>query len=1173
MVLPEKAEAQLVPTFNMLFQDDTTVYNCKGILYDNGGPGSGLVGIYQSGTNDTFRICTGGSITLTFSQFLTEQGWDSIFFYNGLTISPGTMIGTGYSGLGPIPPIIASSGCLTIVFRENGTLVQLEGFKAQWRSTVVAPIPPTFSISPVPTCSATALDLRFNRRIHCDSIYPLALGVTGPLTTSVIGVTPIGCAADSTDHFQILLSNQLDESCNYNVDLEFKMLDNCDSVWIFNITNSFTITDCPLTVTITPTPNDSICIGSCVQLEGVVNGCLSYDYLWSHGLPNSPTQNVCPTSTTTYTLGVRSTFGGPTFTGSITITIIQPTITALPGPICQSDQPFNLTGSPPGGVWSGRGIVLPGGSSTGLFDPDSSAGTHTIYYTIGGLCSATTQITVKPMDAGLDEAACTGSPPFSVSTYTPMGGTWSGGGGYISSAGTFTPTVAGTYTVTYSHSNGCSDTKRIFVNALNVSPLVDTVCESAWSYTLTASPPGGRWELAPGVYDTVSGKFIPGWAGPGLKKIVYKLNGCKDTLRLFVKPANAGGGIVFCPLEPQDTVAVPNPPGGIWYSYWISNGGASTLVNNQGVYNPNAQGLTNFNEGLVFNALNGCFDTIFLYSRVTNIYKDSLFFCLGTDPMKLNQYSNTQFDPGGGVWTGPGVVKNGNEYFFNPSLTGTGVFSVVYTANTCFDSVKMVVYPPALSYSDTTLCNTNPPFILDPSVGANAHWQGPGIVNAQTGLFNPAAAGPGVFNLIYDPRGGCKDTIVATIYNFSPAYISNINSIYCNVDTNFTAGLTPLGGTLTLNGIPHSTNINPDSVGPGTHRLVYTYGSGFCITTDSISLTIFPPIQTTLTASRDTICNGNGSILSLNSSGGSPYVTSHTYSWSNGLFSSQINQVTPSVTTTYYVSTSDGCSDDAVDSITVHIFPAFSTSFITSPIGCYGSSGTANVTVTGTGTYAYSWSTSPVQSGNAITGLSGVSYFVKVRDINSNCSFDTTIKIPGYGIIKSLFSANPNLTCVPYDQSLITFLDLSLGASQGYWDLGDTTIPYTPGVNPTFNFNKPGKYPIKLHVLNEGNCEDEYSLEICILDPTLLFIPDIFSPNGDGLNDVFYVRGEGITELYFVIYDRWGIKIFETTDNKIGWDGTINGKDAMPGIYVWHIAATMLDGKKIVEKGDISLVK
>ena len=57
-----------------------------------------------------------------------------------------------------------------------------------------------------------------------------------------------------------------------------------------------------------------------------------------------------------------------------------------------------------------------------------------------------------------------------------------------------------------------------------------------------------------------------------------------------------------------------------------------------------------------------------------------------------------------------------------------------------------------------------------------------------------------------------------------------------------------------------------------------------------------------------------------------------------------------------------------------------------------------------------------------------------------------------------------------------------------------------------------------------------------------LYVPNGFSPNGDGQNDVLYVRGGGVTEMSWVIYDRWGEKVFETTDPKQGWDGTYKGK-------------------------------
>lgn len=88
-----------------------------------------------------------------------------------------------------------------------------------------------------------------------------------------------------------------------------------------------------------------------------------------------------------------------------------------------------------------------------------------------------------------------------------------------------------------------------------------------------------------------------------------------------------------------------------------------------------------------------------------------------------------------------------------------------------------------------------------------------------------------------------------------------------------------------------------------------------------------------------------------------------------------------------------------------------------------------------------------------------------------------------------------------------------------------------------------------------------------------IFIPDAFSPNGDGHNDVLYVRSPCISSMDFLVFDRWGNKVFETGDINNGWDGTYNGKPANMGTYIWYLTATTIDGASIEKNGNVTLVR
>ena len=89
----------------------------------------------------------------------------------------------------------------------------------------------------------------------------------------------------------------------------------------------------------------------------------------------------------------------------------------------------------------------------------------------------------------------------------------------------------------------------------------------------------------------------------------------------------------------------------------------------------------------------------------------------------------------------------------------------------------------------------------------------------------------------------------------------------------------------------------------------------------------------------------------------------------------------------------------------------------------------------------------------------------------------------------------------------------------------------------------------------------------------LLYVPNAFSPNGDGKNDVFYVYGSGFRNVHLSIFDRWGEMVFESYDVTVGWDGTFSGKTLPPDVFVYEADITFIDGSKKLAKGSVTLVR
>jgi gliding motility-associated-like protein len=111
-------------------------------------------------------------------------------------------------------------------------------------------------------------------------------------------------------------------------------------------------------------------------------------------------------------------------------------------------------------------------------------------------------------------------------------------------------------------------------------------------------------------------------------------------------------------------------------------------------------------------------------------------------------------------------------------------------------------------------------------------------------------------------------------------------------------------------------------------------------------------------------------------------------------------------------------------------------------------------------------------------------------------------------------------------------------------------------------------------VTDANGCTDTDGISIGIeMKCGNVFVPNAFSPNGDSENDVLYVYGDCITSMEFNVFDRWGEKVFSTTERTIGWDGKYRGKELDTGAFVYYLKGTLQNGDEIDLKGNISLVK
>ena len=110
-------------------------------------------------------------------------------------------------------------------------------------------------------------------------------------------------------------------------------------------------------------------------------------------------------------------------------------------------------------------------------------------------------------------------------------------------------------------------------------------------------------------------------------------------------------------------------------------------------------------------------------------------------------------------------------------------------------------------------------------------------------------------------------------------------------------------------------------------------------------------------------------------------------------------------------------------------------------------------------------------------------------------------------------------------------------------------------------------------VTNASGCQMVDSVYIEVDPSTNLYVPNIFSPNGDGNNDIYLVRGKGVEQFHLAIYNRWGQMIFESEDIEKGWDGTKDGTPLNQGVFVYKLNVIMYDGDTYKQTGNITLVR
>jgi gliding motility-associated-like protein len=415
-------------------------------------------------------------------------------------------------------------------------------------------------------------------------------------------------------------------------------------------------------------------------------------------------------------------------------------------------------------------------------------------------------------------------------------------------------------------------------------------------------------------------------------------------------------------------------------------------------------------------------------------------------------------------------------------------------------------------------------------------------------------------------KGGFSD---AFLVKFNDQYLNltpSQTNVTCNGASNGSASVAVSGGTApyTYAWSPSGgTGSSATNLKAGVYTVTVTDASAF---TTTQSVTITEPTVIALTPSQTNVtCNGasNGSVSVAVSGGTAPY----TYAWSpSGGTGSSATNLTAGI---YTVTVTDASACTATQSFTITEPTVVALTPSQTNVTCNGASnGSASVVVTGgTGPYTYAWSPSGGTGASATNLTSGI-YMVTVTDVSACTTTQSfTITEPAaFSMLVQPSTASFNLG----DSVALTVT----GAENYSWSpvTGlSCTLCSSPYASPTqtTSYVVTGK--------DASGCMETATVNIMVKEICNdLYVPTAFAPeakNTNPENGKLCVYGSCITSLNYSVYDRWGNKVFETSNMDLCWDGTYKGKEISSGVYSYMLVVILNNGKRIEQSGNVSLIR
>jgi gliding motility-associated-like protein len=552
---------------------------------------------------------------------------------------------------------------------------------------------------------------------------------------------------------------------------------------------------------------------------------------------------------------------------------------------------------------------------------------------------------------------------------------------------------------------------------------------------------------------------------------------------------------------------------------------------------------------------------------------------LSTSPL-INTY-NWELSNGAG-----NIIYSSTSSTVSYTFPDTGTYAIKLVINRnqmCSDSITSLarVYPGFVpSFTFNGICFNKPTQFTDASTtvfGQLNSWTwdfNDGFNNNSSTLRNPvhtySSLGVKNVRLIATNTKGCRDTVIkpVTIVDKPPITLAFRDTLICTPD----AVQLRAGGSGLFSWTPAVNVMNGNTATPTVspiHTTVYTVNldDNGCLNRDSVRVRVVDHV--TLQAMSDTIiCQGDKIRMHLVSDG-------LKYAWTSAGQPLSTTLPNPEVVTfnnTLYEVTASIGSCSAKDQVMVTAIPYPVANAGPDTTICFATFAQLSGATDGN---RFQWISSPSLSN--ITTLNPIARPPSTTAYILS-AFDTRgCPKPGYDTV--IVNVLPDINAYAgKDTSVVINQPLQLMATGGvrYQWFPANGLSNARIANPVITYHEPSSGILyKVLVYNEAGCIDSAFKRVKVYQavPTV-FVPNAFTPNGDGKNDVIRPLAAGIAKIdYFQIYNRWGQLVFTTTTNEHGWDGNIAGKQQNAGAYVWVVKGTDYLGSPYIQRGTLVLIR